>query len=147
MNIKIRSVYSAPAPNVWMLVKKSSTLVFVTRGFLGFAGAKRFPESWVEGDTITTRLLFFGFIPAWRHSITFKKIDEKKCILYTNEGGGLVPIWNHIIQVDVNDDQTCTYTDDVEVRAGVLTILVWMYAHIFYLYRQFRWRILLKKMP
>jgi hypothetical protein len=89
--------------------------------------------------------MLFGFIPAWKHSITFQEIDDSKRVLFTKEGGGLVPVWNYIIQVKPEQNETCRYTDDVEVNAGVLTLLVWLYANGFYRYRQLRWRLLLRR--
>jgi ligand-binding SRPBCC domain-containing protein len=145
LRVKISSVLNAPADKVWALVKRSDTLFFVTRGFLGFSGADSFPTEWREGSTETTRLLFFGLVPAWKHSITFQEVDASKRVILTKEGGGLVPVWNHLIQVAPGQSETCIYTDDVEVRAGVLTFLVWLYAHIFYRYRQYRWRTLLRR--
>lgn len=145
LRVRVSSVFNAPSDRVWGLVKKSETLLFVTRGLLGFSGSHRFPSEWVESSTETTRLLFFGFIPAWKHSITFQKIDSRKGVLVTKEGGGLVPVWNHLIRVSPDHNGTCIYTDDVEVKAGVFTFLVWLYANIFYRYRQYRWRKLLRR--
>nr|WP_297401771.1 hypothetical protein [uncultured Marinobacter sp.] len=147
MRVKISTTYQAPAGHVWALVKRSGTLLFVCKGLLGFAGAERFPEEWSEGETVVTRLLFFGFIPAWQHTLTFQEVSDRKRVLYTKEGGGLVPIWKHFMQVSPGEKQTCTYIDDVEIRAGVFTLLVWLYAHIFYRYRQLRWRALLRRFP
>lgn len=143
MRAKISSVLKSPADDVWRLVKKSSTLLYVTKGLLGFAGAADFPSEWREGTTENTRLLFFGFLPAWKHQLRFQKISDSELILYTNEGGGLVPTWNHHIRVEPLSEYTCRYTDDVEIKAGLITPLVCLYANIFYRYRQWRWRSLL----
>ncbi|WP_189613634.1 hypothetical protein [Saccharospirillum salsuginis] len=145
MRVRITSTFHAPADKVWGLVKRSDTLLFVTRGFLSFSGSSHFPTLWEEGATETTRLLLFGFIPAWEHTLTFQEINDNSRVLYTREGGGLVPVWNHLIQVIPGKNETCTYVDDVEVKAGILTFLIWGYAHIFYRYRQFRWRSLLHR--
>jgi ligand-binding SRPBCC domain-containing protein len=147
LRVKVSTTFSSSADKVWALVRKSDTLLFVTRGFLGFSGSHRFPTEWREGSTENTRLMFFGLIPAWKHSITFQEIDDSRRVLFTKEGGGLVPVWNHLIQVTPEQNETCSYTDDVEVKAGVLTLLVWLYANIFYRYRQFRWRLLLRRTP
>ncbi|WP_220348675.1 hypothetical protein [Alkalilimnicola ehrlichii] len=126
-------------------MKQSNTLLYVTKGFLGFSGSDRFPREWREGATEETRLLFFGVVPGWRHRLTFQEISDAKRELATCEGGGLVPIWNHLIKVEELEGQACRYTDDVEIQAGPLTLLVWLYANVFYRYRQWRWRSLLKR--
>ncbi len=147
LRVKVSTTFNSSADKVWALVRKSDTLLFVTRGFLGFSGSHRFPPECREGSTEHTRLMFFGFIPAWKHSITFQEIDDSKRVLITKEGSGLVPVWNHLIQVTPEQNETCSYIDDVEVKAGGLTLLVWLYTNIFYRYRQFRWRILLRATP
>ncbi|CAA0092685.1 Uncharacterised protein [BD1-7 clade bacterium] len=143
MRAKTSSILNAPADDVWPLVKKSSTLFYVTKGFLGFADADQFPHEWREGVTKSTRLLFFGFLPAWKHRIGVQKINDSEHLMYTNEGGGLVPTWNHLIKVEPLSAHTCRYIDDVEIKAGLLTPLTWVYAKMFYRYRQWRWRSLL----
>ncbi|MAI31015.1 hypothetical protein J3362_13260 [Marinobacter sp. NFXS11] len=145
MRVEISTTFPAPADDVWALVKKSKTLLFVCKGLLGFGDAKHFPQQWKEGETQVTRLQFFNCVPAWRHSITFEKIDDNKRTLSTKEGGGLVPVWDHVIRVSPNGNEACTYLDEVEIKAGVLTVMVWLYAQILYRYRQLRWRILLRK--
>ena len=144
MRAKISSKFPVSADEVWILVKKSSTLLYVTKGFLGFAGSEHFPSEWREGSTESTRLLFFGFLPAWKHDLKFHKVNNIERVLYTNEGGGLVPTWNHCIKVEPLNENTCCYTDDVEINAGVVTPLVWLYSNIFYRYRQWRWYSLLE---
>ena len=143
MRVKVTSILNSPTDNVWSLIKKSSTLLYVTKGFLGFAEAEKFPNEWLEGTTENTRLLFFGFLPAWKHQISFLKVSDSERVLHTKEGGGLVPTWNHIIKVEFLSTNTCRYTDYVEIKAGLFTPLVWLYAKTFYNYRQLRWRSLL----
>jgi len=78
-------------------------------------------------------------------SLNLKKISDSSRTLYTNEGGGLVPVWNHLIKIESISEGSCLYADDVDIEAGLLTPIVWFYAHAFYRYRQWRWRALLKK--
>src|SRR5690625_5227284 len=145
MRARISSEFPASADQVWALVKRSNTLVYVTRGLLGFGGAEEFPRQWRQGMQIQTRLLFFGVRPGWRHRLTFKEICDTKREQFTEEGGGLVPVWNHLIKVEEHDAGCSRYTDDVEIGAGWLTPLMWLYAHVFYRYRQWRWRSLLRR--
>ena len=145
MRLKISSSLNAPADHVWALVKKSSTLLFVARGLLGFSGAERFPPEWIEGSTVQTRLLLLGLFPAWKHSLTFQEINDSNRVLYTNEEGGFVTVWNHRIRVDPAEADSCIYSDELEIEAGAFTPLVWLFAHLFYRYRQLRWRLLLRQ--
>lgn len=145
MRATTSSNFPASADQVWSLVKQSSTLLYVTRGLLGFAGADGFPREWRQGARIDTRLLFFGVLPGWRHQLTVIEVSEAKRELFTEEGGGVVQVWNHRITVEAREGPHCRYTDEVEVGAGLLTPLVWLYAKLFYRYRQWRWRSLLRR--
>jgi hypothetical protein len=35
---------------------------------------------------------------------------------------------------------TCRYSDEIEIDAGLLTPLVWLFARVFYGHRQRRWQ-------
>jgi hypothetical protein len=72
-------------------------------------------------------------------------VDNEKRELYSNEGGGLIPVWNHLITVKPVNENECQYADIVNIGAGLLTPVIWLYAHIFYRYRQARWKRLIKK--
>jgi hypothetical protein len=145
MRAKISSVFNTSADAAWAAVKKSKTLLYVTKGFLEFKGSEKFPEEWIEGRTETMRLIFFKSVPGWRHQIHFTEINNDKRLLSSEECGGLVSQWNHIITVELLNVSQCTYTDDIDIKAGIFTPFVWMYAHIFYRYRQIRWRVLINR--
>ncbi len=37
------------------------------------------------------------------------------------------------------------YTDEIEIKAGMLTPAIWIFARLFYRHRQKRWKMLLKQ--
>jgi transglutaminase-like putative cysteine protease len=49
-----------------------------------------------------------------------------------------------VIRVEPEAGDGTRYTDTVEVRAGPLTVIVWMFAQAFYRHRQRRWRSLVR---
>ena len=62
----------------WMKVKTSKLLEFVAYGKVKFkpTGGK-FPAIWNEGETVTTHMAVYGFVPfGGLHSLYFEKIDE-----------------------------------------------------------------------
>lgn len=134
-----------PADTVWSLVRKSSTLLHITRGVLGFTGAEHFPADWAEGDAVETRLLFFGFIPGWRHRLTLFKLSNTERVLYTHENGGPVSSWDHLIMIEEIDNRTCLYIDNIKIEAGIITPLIGLFAHILFRYRQRRLHGLLRE--
>jgi len=71
------------------------------------------------------------------------KIDEKKKEILSSENGTLTKVWNHKITVEKIEEKTVRYTDEIEIKAGLLTFFVWLFSHIFYRHRQRRWKQLL----
>lgn len=146
MKISISSNIKISADEAWKLEKKSSTLLYVTRGLMGFKSlSSNLPNEWQQGKTEKLRIMLFGIIPAWNHQISFKDISDFRMAMLTLESGGVVKTWNHTISIQSVDNNSCYYADDVEIKTGIFTPLIWLYAHVFYRYRQLRWRFLVKQ--
>lgn len=96
------------------------------------------PEQVAQGEEISARLCFFGCVPAWKHHIRLVSITPRE--IYSNEHGGPVSVWNHRLTFEPISDDTCRYTDEVEVHAGVATLPTILFAHAMYRWRQWRWR-------
>ena len=146
MLVRVSTRLSVPADVAWDRVKRTDTLRYVTRGLLGLRPDGEIPERLAEGETYTMRLLFFGVVPAWRHEIHIVRLDEETHEIRTEERGGPVRSWRHRIAVDGEGWGSTRYLDEIEIAAGVLTPLVWFYAHLFYRYRQMRWRRLARRL-
>jgi len=140
----IQTYFDIPADKAWNILKQKDTFLYITRGFLGFAGSRAWPEAFSEGQEIRTRLIFFHFLPAWKHVLRVIRMDDRAMELYSNEMGGAVRVWNHLIKIEPESDSRCRYTDQIDIRAGWMTLGVWLYAHVFYRYRQSRWKRLIR---
>lgn len=143
MTLELSTLLNLPADLAWQLAKQSRTLRFVARGLLGFS-SDEFPAQWRAGETVKTRLWLFNIVPAWRHTLRFVRVDDGRRELETQEQGGVISVWNHTITIEPKTDDRCLYTDKIEIEAGRLTYPVWLFAHIFYRYRQRRWQTLAK---
>ncbi|MBN2003783.1 MAG: hypothetical protein JXA21_10535 [Anaerolineae bacterium] len=55
----------------------------------------------------------------------------------------MVRVWNHTIRFHPLGTEQLRYTDAIEIEAGLLTVFVWAFAHLFYRHRQRRWKKLL----
>lgn len=141
----IQTYFDIPADKAWNILKHKATFLYITRGFLGFAGSKAWPETFSTGQEIRTRLIFFHILPAWKHVLRVIRMDDRTRELYSNEMGGAIRVWNHLIQIEAESDSRCRYTDQIDIRAGWMTLGVWLYAHVFYRYRQFRWKRLIRR--
>ncbi len=124
----------------WDTVKQPATLRYITKGLLGFRPERELPERFGAGETYRVRLLFFGIVPAWWHEIRIVRVDDTHREILTAEHGGAVKEWGHRITVDERGPYKSHYTDEIEIAAGPLTPFVWVYAQLFYRYRQRRWR-------
>jgi ligand-binding SRPBCC domain-containing protein len=146
MLVRVSTRLDVPPDIAWDTVKRTDTLRYVTRGLLGFRVNGDIPERLGEGESYDLRLLFFGVVPAWRHRIHVVQLDDERKEIRTEEQGGPVRDWRHRITVDSEGWGSTRYMDEIEIKAGVLTPLVWIYAHLFYRYRQMRWRRLARKL-
>jgi ligand-binding SRPBCC domain-containing protein len=144
--VRVWTRLEVPVDVAWDTVKRTDTLRYVTRGLLGFRSEGVIPERLGEGESYDLRLLFFGFVPAWRHQIRVVQLDDARHEIRTEERGGPVRDWRHRITVDSEGWGSTRYMDEIEINAGVLTPLVWLYANLFYRYRQMRWRRLARKL-
>jgi ligand-binding SRPBCC domain-containing protein len=62
--------------------------------------------------------------------------------LRDNGYSALIKTWDHWITVEPDGEGGTRYRDEVEVKAGLLTPFVWLFAQVFYRHRQRRWRAL-----
>lgn len=147
MIARVETELPRSAENVWRALLKRDTFLYITRGILGFRGTERWPEVFREGMEIRTRLVFFHLVPAWKHTLRVIEVDEEKLTLASEESGGPIQRWNHRIWVESIAQDRCRYTDEIEIKAGLFTVLIWAYAHAFYRYRQSRWRRFAKDLP
>jgi hypothetical protein len=136
----------AAADVIWGAVKTPAAFRRVTRGLLRMPAIQQRDDDWREGETVVGWVFLFGFIPFSRHHLHVARIDESSRVLSSREHGGLITVWNHDIEVTAIDELSCRYRDRVEIEAGLLTPIIVLYAHWFYLMRQRRWRALAREL-
>ena len=136
----------APADAVWRAVTTPEAFRTVTRGLLAVPVLRFRSGEWREGETVVGWVFLFGVIPFSRHHLHIERIDGTARVLSSREHGGLIRTWNHDIVVTPLDETSCTYRDRIELRAGVVTPLIALWARWFYRMRQRRWRALAKGM-
>jgi len=100
---------------------------------------------WIVGKKYDLRLYFLNFIPLGRHTIQLVKIDKADNTISSRESGMLARVWNHDITFRETGSGKVHYTDQIEIRAGLLSPAIWLFAHIFYRHRQRRWKLLLER--
>ncbi len=84
-------------------------------------------------------------IPLGRHSIFCERIDPELREIQTREREPLVRRWDHLVRVRPEGDGHTRYSDEIEIEAGLLTPIVWLFAEVFYRHRQRRWKRLIRR--
>ncbi|MCG8667957.1 MAG: hypothetical protein MI867_00965 [Pseudomonadales bacterium] len=130
------------AETAWDNVQLRKTMFYICDGLLSFK-SHNLPERFVDGSEAHCKLWFFNKVPAWTHYWRISSIDADRMILDSEEYGGLVKRWHHIIEIEPLSDNQCVYTDYIDIKAGLATPLIWLWAKVFYRYRQRRWKKLI----
>ena len=141
MIVYAATTLDVPADTAWELLRRRSNFLFITRGAMCFQGTESWPEILMaEGVEIETVARPLCFLPGTHHTIRIVRVDGEAMEIDTEESGGFIRVWNHSMQVEAISDSRCRYSDRIDVRAGILTPLIWLLASLFYRYRQYRWR-------
>ncbi len=145
MKVKITTTRWTDKDTLWAEIEKVSSLLYVASPIISFRSSERcsLPESWQTGIEYCFNLLFLGVVPLGKHYITLVEMDKNTNIIKSHEHSRIINSWVHTITIKENSTDKIDYTDEVEINAGIFTLPVWLFAHLFYRYRQYRWRIFL----
>lgn len=104
-----------------------------------------FPGTWTVG-TYWVKLRLFGVLPFAKQAIVISVPPSPLGFVLRDAGhSALIQVWDHVITVTPTASGVL-YRDTVNVRAGVLTPFIWLFAQVFYRHRQRRWRALAAKL-
>ncbi|HAH09291.1 MAG TPA: hypothetical protein DCL54_06205 [Alphaproteobacteria bacterium] len=152
MIVDISTKLDCARARAWEEVQKPALLVHVAKPLLVFKPLepKTLPSVWREGR-YRVSLWFLGLLPLGRQWVDVSKpappewADQAALCIRDNGSGDLVRTWDHwIVMTDEGAGQT-GYRDRVDIRAGLLTPFVWLFAIWFYHHRQARWRALVRR--
>jgi hypothetical protein len=145
MLARISTTFDCTVEQLWDEISRPASLRFVAAPLLHFEPLVPgdLESEWVVGKTYALRLSLFGFLPAGEHRITLASIDREANLIESKESGTLSQVWNHTIRFHPLENGNLHYSDEIEIRAGLLTGLIWAFAHLFYRHRQRRWKAFL----
>lgn len=90
------------------------------------------------------KVKLLGFVSIGVHTMRLSTgKNEKGYWIRDNGFSGLCETWDHVMSIDVCQEGCC-YSDNVEIKAGILTLVICLYARLFYGHRQRRWRRLVE---
>jgi hypothetical protein len=138
--VTVTTTLDADADTVWRALRSPQTFVHVAGAMLRYPAAERLDRPFTEGDQIVGWTLLGGIVPFSRHHLRIAAIDDAARQLLSDEHGGVVRTWRHMITVTPASADRSDYVDTIEIDAGVLTPVVVGFARVFYRYRQRRWR-------
>jgi len=132
---------------LWAKIVEPKSLQYVASPILKFIpiGKNSFDKEWEVKRDYVLKLYLFGFLPLGNHTIRLINIDRSENKIESTESGLLARVWNHTIQFQEIEENRIYYTDTIEIKAGILTPMIWSFAQLFYRHRQRRWRKLLKQ--
>lgn len=146
MLVNVSTLLACAPERAWQEVQTPRLLNHITSPLVRFEPLRprAFPATWEPGR-YRVRMWLFGLIPFGQQWIVISKTATAEGYEMLDDGhGDFIERWRHRITLRPAPDGRTRYTDTVEIEAGLLTAGVWLYAHVFYRYRQTRWRQLVK---
>jgi hypothetical protein len=142
MRVFLETILPCEADLAWSAVQTSALLLEIAAPLISLRPERRqqMPARWPLGVVVRLRPRLFGILPLPTRTLLFERIEPGEREIQTREHDALIRRWDHRIRVQPAGEGTCRYTDDVEIQAGVLTPLAWLFAQWFYRHRQRRWR-------
>jgi hypothetical protein len=145
--IRRSTLLDVSAARAWKAVLQPRLLDYVAYPLQVFEplDPPRLPEFWTDG-AYKVQLRLFGIVPMGVQWIVIQIVESGPdwYRLRDNGYGNLVRRWDHLITIEPLSSGKCRYTDEVDVRAGLLTPYVVTFAWFFYRHRQHRWRQLVE---
>jgi len=143
----ISTVLPCTKDELWRRIVEPKSLQYVASPVLSFIPIEdgALGDEWRIDKTYDLKLYFLKVIPLGRHSIRLVKIDKEAGVIESRESGLLARVWNHTIRFRQTANGTVNYADRIEIQAGILTPVIWAFAHFFYRHRQRRWKALLQR--
>jgi hypothetical protein len=147
MRVQVSTKLDCASQQVWREVQTSRLLEHISAPLLTFEPLDPpvLPTVW-EKRRYVVRMKLFGMLPLGRQAIEISTplIDytsgRQMYQIRDNGYGDLIATWDHLISICEAADGRTHYTDRIDIRAGVLTPLIWLFAQVLYRHRQRRWR-------
>jgi hypothetical protein len=145
MKAKISTILNTNETTMWEKLQDVSSLIYVASPLIKFRAKKghSLPEKWSLRNKVELELSLFGIMPLGDQIIDLVYTNQAERTIVSNEFGKLIKVWNHTIKFNAVNDQAIAYSDEIEIEAGVLTIPIWLFAHLFYRHRQRKWKDLI----
>lgn len=141
--IRCETAIEAPLETVRDLIERPALLRHIAFPLIFFQSLEKggFPNIWSEGDH-RVFMWQFGFLPLGPQTVSISRGENPDGSVWVRDNGdGLIARrWDHLITIRSQGLSQTYYVDEVAIEAGLLTPFVASFAHVFYRWRQSRWR-------
>ncbi|MDR0684802.1 MAG: hypothetical protein LBF83_06710 [Spirochaetaceae bacterium] len=130
---------------IWDKILNIETLIKICKPMATFKiTTKEKFIKWKLNTEYVFKLFIYGFVPFGTHKIILETIDNEENIIKSKEHNNVVKIWNHKITMEKEGELITNYTDEVEIYAGIFTLIIAIWGIIFYKHRQKKWKAIAK---
>ncbi|MGN7778328.1 hypothetical protein ACTJJE_02230 [Mycolicibacterium sp. 22603] len=143
--VHLETILPTDADRVWSAMQYPVTFLYVCRGLLSLPALAGRSAPLQVGERGSGWLFAFHVLPAYRHTLEVLSADPGTRTIRTHEYGGVLKAWDHTLRVQPIDENSCRYSDSVDIDAGMLTPVVVRVARGIYRYRHRRWHRLVAK--
>lgn len=145
MKVDLSTTIELPSEAVWAEVQTAPLLMHIAWPLLRFVPVGPEPlDTFKSGGRYLAKLRLFGFLPFGTQWIVTTVHEPESGAwpkrLRDDGHSAIIRKWDHWITIMPNPDGTTCYRDEVDISAGLLTPIIWAFAHLFYRHRQRRWR-------
>jgi hypothetical protein len=145
MRVAVETLIDVSAEEVWARVRTLPLLEHVSAPLIRFAPVDPpVPPTVLADGDYRVSMQLFGVIPMGEQVIGVRFLETLSWPRKLLDDGhsALVSRWYHLIEVWPEGEGRAGYRDSVDIEAGLLTPLVWLFAQLLYRHRQRRWRAL-----
>ena len=138
--VSISTELQMPADTACRLAATPDVMMFVLAPVLSLSRENVPPPGTVvePGFSATGQVKWFGLIPSWRHTITL--VERSAHELYTTEHGGPLKVWNHRLTFEPITENSCRYTDQIEIEDGAAGWPTRLFIRLLFPHRHRRWQ-------
>lgn len=145
MVVRVTTMFEATTEKIWDKIVNPKVLQRVAFPLLTFTPKEGtdFSKAWSVNSCYDVFLHLGGVIPMGSHTIRITEMNRSTNEIHSKETGHLAKIWNHNIRFTEKGNRI-EYCDEVEIKAGILTFPIWLFANLFYRHRQRKWKLILR---
>ena len=142
MKVKISSIFPITPLKLFEDLQNPEILIEAASPIISYIpiAPDTMPSRWEAGKDYLVRLRLFKSLPIGKHRIGIVYFNKETMEAMSDESGAIAKVWTHHMVLEPYGQDDTLYTDEIEIKAGILTIFVWLFANYFYRHRQRKWK-------